>query len=146
MLLLAAVAGALFGRHYLPVVVEGPVQSEYLSLKSENVLLKKMLGQVEGDVVVLGPAGESKTSGRLVWDKILQGGFLYLSGLPEAVPGNITLWVGEDAKQLVSCGEFAIEDGRIQSAYRAARPVFHPHVFVLTQGGQDGPVLARGSL
>ncbi|MDD5263082.1 MAG: hypothetical protein PHD76_14665, partial [Methylacidiphilales bacterium] len=43
--------------------------TDYLALKAENTLLKKMLGQVEGDVVILGPVGtEGKTNGKLVWD------------------------------------------------------------------------------
>ncbi|NJK90905.1 MAG: hypothetical protein HC904_03140 [Blastochloris sp.] len=58
-----------------------PVE-ENLSLESENILLKKMLGQLKARVVLLGPAVRgSEVQGRLVWDKNLQEGFLQISGL-----------------------------------------------------------------
>jgi len=57
-------------------------QEEALSIQGENSLLKKMLGQVESQIVILGPIGKkSDVQGKLVWDKTLQQGFFHVEGL-----------------------------------------------------------------
>ncbi|MDZ4787380.1 MAG: hypothetical protein SH807_00370 [Blastochloris sp.] len=73
----------------LPVVV---TVEEFLSVKGENTLLKKMLGQMEGKIILLGPVGKnSQLQGKLVWDKTLQQGFLHLSGLEPAMSYSLIL-------------------------------------------------------
>ncbi|MDD5261932.1 MAG: hypothetical protein PHD76_08815 [Methylacidiphilales bacterium] len=120
---------------------------DYLALKAENTLLKKMLGQVEGDVVILGPVGtEGKTNGKLVWDKVLQGGFIHVENVP--VNGHsYSLWIGQDSKKLVLCQTFTPTDaGLIESAFKAQEPVFKAHVFLLSEAHDPDVVLSRGML
>ncbi len=121
--------------------------SDYIALKAENTLLKKMLGQVEGDVVVLGPVGSgAKTNGKLVWDKVLQGGFIHVENVP-ANGHSYSLWIGQDSKKLALCETFTpTETGLIESAFKAKEPVFKAHVFLLSEGHDSDVVLVKGML
>ena len=122
-------------------------EADYLALKAENTLLKKMLGQIECEVVVMGSLGvEGKTSGKLVWDKTLQGGFLHVDHLPDA-QATYSLWMGGAADKLVSCGVYTPdENGLIQAAFKAEQPVFKAHVFLLTKGRDTTAVVVKGLL
>jgi hypothetical protein len=122
-------------------------REDYLSLQAENTLLKKMLGQIEGDVVTLGPANnESMAIARLVWDKTTQGGYLYAHHLPESATGY-SLWVQNDIGESTYCGIFNLNtNGEIQSNYRSANRVLKPKVFILAKGATAADVIARGNL
>ena len=121
--------------------------ADYLALKGENTLLKKMLGQVEGDVVVLGPVGNAgKTSGKLVWDRTLQGGFVHVNSLPDS-HATYSLWAAESADKLVFCGIFTPDERElIQAPFKAEQPVYKAHIFLLTAGRDTTAVVAKGLL
>lgn len=86
-------AGVLIGRLMAPGVMdeevsdwlEAPQESQDTDLKQKNlellgqvILLKKMLGEIDGEVVLLGPAGTHPIArGRLVWDPARMEGFIH---------------------------------------------------------------------
>ena len=67
-------------------------EADFLSVKGENMLLKKMLGQVESQIILIGPVGKkSSIQGKLVWDKTMQQGFLHATGLETALGYQLVL-------------------------------------------------------
>lgn len=115
-LLAGLLAGLLlfYGASLLPgkktVRIAQPVQApdtvlheEMLSVKGENALLKKMLGQVEGEVLILGPAGKkSAVHGKLVWDMPMQQGFLHAEDLDPALAYQLVLKTKQGAAVVVA--------------------------------------------
>jgi hypothetical protein len=78
-------------------------QEDFLSVKGENTLLKKMLGQVEGEIVILGPVGkQSGVQGKLVWDKTMQQGFLHAEGMDATLTYQLVLKSRQGAEVVVA--------------------------------------------
>jgi len=76
---------------------------EMLSVKGENTLLKKMLGQVEGEVLIVGPvAKKAEIHGKLVWDNSMQQGFLHVQGLNPAAGYELVLVTQKGRSVVVS--------------------------------------------
>jgi hypothetical protein len=137
---LGNVNGAIFG--------ERVSRSEYLALQSENILLKKMLGQISGQIVVLGPASEKAGSavGKIVWDKATQGGYLYAGNLPDTSL-QYSLWIQDDGGERFYCGQFAVgANGEIQASFQPGKPVFKPRIFFIAKGPTIDTVVLRGNL
>lgn len=148
------VAYSFWGKTVPEQLPEAPIEESqpYLALKGENILLKKMLGQVESEVILLGPVRSgSVTHGKLVWDKALQQGFLYIDELPER-EGQFVLVFGEGEGR-VKMGSFHKPEGLkdISVSFRAEKPVFkftRIEVMIpvpLSEGGKDSMVpILRG--
>lgn|GEM_PF-1141939 len=99
-LALTLLAGILIGRLTGPNQeseevsdwLDPPLEDESSRLKEKNlellgqvILLKKMLGEVDGELVLLGPAGSFPISrGRLVWDAAQMEGFIHAVKLKPA--------------------------------------------------------------
>lgn len=84
----------------LPVII---TEQEFLSVQGENTLLKKMLGQINGNVIVIGPVEKkSQLQGKLVWDKTLQAGFLHLTGLDPSITYQLILKSNQGVEQVVA--------------------------------------------
>ncbi|MDR2463275.1 MAG: hypothetical protein LBD30_05810 [Verrucomicrobiales bacterium] len=123
-------------------------RADYLRVQAENVLLKKMLGQVAGRVVVLGAASEKsgEAAGRLVWYKAVQGGSLLARNLPDA-GALYSLWIGNEGGKLYYCGVFAANaDGEAQGAFQCDEPVLKPRIFFVARGTGEKVVVLRGNL
>ncbi|MDR1145720.1 MAG: hypothetical protein LBK71_06260 [Verrucomicrobiales bacterium] len=123
-------------------------RSEYLAVQAENILLKKMLGAIAGQVVALGPAADQAGAalGRLVWDKSTQGGYLFAKDLPESAAGY-SLWIEDAAGELFFAGQFSVSAaGEIHSGYQSRQPVYKPRTFLLAKGPTAAEVMVRGDL
>lgn len=63
----------------------GSLTQKNMELLGQIILLKKMLGEVDGEVVLLGPVGSYPISrGRLVWDASRMQGFIHAVQLKPA--------------------------------------------------------------
>jgi len=100
-LILTLLAGFLLGRLTAPGeqvytgadwLEEAPSETSRVPLKEKNlellgqvILLKKMLGEIEAEVVLLGPGGSYPISrGRLIWDAAGMEGFIHAVQLKPA--------------------------------------------------------------
>ncbi|MDR0533195.1 MAG: hypothetical protein LBH01_04500 [Verrucomicrobiales bacterium] len=122
-------------------------RSDYLALQAENTLLKKMLGQIAGQVVILGPSSDKVDSpvGKIVWDKATQGGYLFAKGLPDTAV-NYSLWMQDENGERYYCGVFSVgANGEIQSPFQPSKPVFKPKLFFIAKGTTIDTVVLRGS-
>lgn len=133
-----------------------PRTAEQISLQAENTLLKKMLGEVEGQVAVLGPVEHGgEVRGKLVWDEALQQGFLYVAHIPEPLaPGKaFFLWADAGDGQLQACARLEpLPDASIRRAFSPPKRVLKAKTFILTMGDAQGlkntreKTLAQGEL
>ncbi len=133
-LLLTLLAGILIGKLWSGTGSEeevsdwlsDPVENEDGRLKEKNlellgqvVLLKKMLGEIDGTVVILGPTGSFPIArGRLVWDAAKMEGFIHAVKLKSS--GGSWFVEGYDkGKRSIRC-EVAAPDaeGKIQQVFR----------------------------
>ncbi|MDR1304142.1 MAG: hypothetical protein LBK76_02850 [Verrucomicrobiales bacterium] len=158
LLVTAAIGGAAWVFRHAPGLGRGSVsgaifggqasRGEYLAVRAENTLLKKMLGEIAGRVVVLGPAAEAANGalGRLVWDKPTQGGYLFAKDLPESATGY-SLWIEDAEGALFFAGQFNVSAaGEIHSGYQSRQPVYQPRTFLLAKGPTAAEVMVRGDL
>lgn len=121
---------------------------ELLSLRAENTLLKKMLGQVEGRVAVLGPASAGGTArGKLVWDEALQRGYLYADHLPLPLPQGkaLYLWAWSDRPNPVPCARIEVSgEGPVTRAFAPSERLLKVRRFEVTLGDANGLTNTRG--
>jgi len=119
-----------------------PKSPQDISLQAENTLLKKMLGQVEGRVAVLGPVADGgEARGKIVWDEALQQGFLFVAHLPEPLaPGKaLFLWADSGDGKLQACARLEpLPDGSVRRAFIPPTRVLKAQKFVLTSGDGQG--------
>ncbi|MDX6767233.1 MAG: anti-sigma factor [Candidatus Methylacidiphilales bacterium] len=134
-----------------------PKTPAQISLEAENTLLKKMLGQVEGRVAVLGPIEDGGSArGKIVWDESLQQGFVFVAHLPEPPPPQgkaFFLWADDGSGTLLPCARLEpAPDGSIRRAFSPPKRILKAQKFVLTLGDALGQknmrekTLLQGSL
>lgn len=130
---------------------------DIIALRAENTLLKKMLGQVEGKVAVLGPVSGSSSAarGKLVWDESLQQGFLHLGGLPVPLPEGqvLYLWALTDKTTPLPCARMEPgADGTLSRRFLPPERLLKVKGFQVTLGDRNGltntrtQVLLEGAL
>lgn len=131
-------------RNQQPQTSQIPAPSEdIIALRAENTLLKKMLGQVEGKVAVLGPTSTATSSprGKIVWDEALQQGFLHLSGLPVPLPEGqaLYLWAWTDKPAPLPCGRMEPDpEGTLSHHFIPPQRLFKIRKFQVTLGDRNG--------
>lgn len=133
-----------------------PKTPQEISLQAENTLLKKMLGEIEGRVAVLGPVEDGgNTRGKIVWDESLQQGFLFIAHLPEPLaPGKaLFLWADTGDGKPLPCARLEPDpDGSVRRAFVAPQRILKVQKFILTSGDAQGlknmreKILAEGAL
>jgi hypothetical protein len=123
---------------------------DVIALRAENTLLKKMLGQVEGKVAVLGPtAAGGATRGKVAWDESLQQGFIHLSHLPDAIPDDkaLYLWAWTDKPHPVPCARMeAGPTGEITRRFVPPERLLRLKKFQVTLGDKRGLTDTRGQI
>jgi hypothetical protein len=130
---------------------------DIIALRAENTLLKKMLGQVEGKVAVLGPVSGTTSSprGKLVWDESLQQGYLHLAGLPVPLPEGqaLYLWALTDKGPPQPCARMEpAADGTLSRRFLPPVRLLKVRAFQVTLGDRNGltntrtQVLVEGAL
>jgi len=106
---------------------------EVMELRGQVMLLKKMLGEIDGHVVLLGPVGPTPVArGRLVWDAARMQGFLHAVHLPTE-PAAWTLDIRYEGKTVASCPLPSPKAGVIQSVFRPGQRVLQWDRFVVSR-------------
>lgn len=100
------------------------LKQKNLELLGQVMLLKKMLGEVEGQVVLLGPVGEHGIArGRLVWDPVRMEGFVHAVQLPDG-GARWSLEILDGDELLTRCPLPAPGDSRqIQAVFRPEKKI-----------------------
>lgn len=125
---------------------EAPPENEAERIKEKNlellgqiVLLKKMLGEIDGEVVLLGPAGSFPISrGRLVWDAAKMEGFVHAVQL-KPISGQWFVQGYDEGKPLGLCKVPAPNaDGLLQEMFKPEGRVLSWDEFRLIRIREDG--------
>lgn len=122
-------------------------EQELLLLRAENRMLRGMLGQVDGKVLLLGPTSSGRKGyAKVVWDESLQSGYFYATQLPAQSPSEVyQLSMGVAGQPLVKCCTFVPDkDGRVQQAFSPAVRSFGVTEFVVTLEKGVGSSPPRG--
>ncbi len=165
-LLLTLLAGILIGRltatgeqaEAASDWLEEPVENESGRLKEKNlellgqvILLKKMLGEIEAEVVLLGPGGSYPISrGRLIWDTARMEGFIHAVKLKPTV-GKWFVQGYYQGKPLGLCEVPAPDaDGLLQEMFKPEERLLSWDEFRLIreneQGEQEVALVGKRSL
>jgi|GEM_PF-1886047 len=126
---------------------------DIIALRAENTLLKKMLGQVEGKVAILGPLSGTSTPasphGKIVWDESLQQGFLHLSGLPVPLPEGqvLYLWAFTDKAAPLPCARMEpAPEGTLSRRFIPPERLLKVKKFQVTLGDRNGLTNTRSTV
>lgn len=122
-------------------------EQELLLLRAENRMLKAMLGQVDGKVLLLGPTSSGRKGyAKVVWDESLQSGYFYATQLPAQSPSEVyQLSLGAPGQPLAKCCTFVPDkDGRVRQAFSSAVRLFGASEFVVTLEKGSGASPPRG--
>ncbi|MEM6822719.1 MAG: hypothetical protein AAF558_12365 [Verrucomicrobiota bacterium] len=114
----------------LSMIHEEPSQAmasqpeKLLEARAQVTLLKKMLGEIESDLILMAPVGSQPIArGRLVWDSTRMEGFLYAIHL-ESSAEVWELEIVSDGKNVATCQVSApTEGGKVQSVFRPSNRV-----------------------
>ncbi|MGF1678422.1 MAG: hypothetical protein ACFCUX_04415 [Candidatus Methylacidiphilales bacterium] len=117
----------------------GDVVEQKLQLAGQVILLKKMLGEVDGEVVLMGPVGRHPISrGRLVWDSLNMEGFLHAVHLG-SVSGQWKVEVFHQDRLVTSMPVTPPDsEERIQCFFKSSQRVLAWDTFRLIQLLPDG--------
>lgn len=133
-----------------PADTESPLKrmkEKNLELLGKIMLLKKMLGEIEGELVLMGPVGERATSrGRLVWDSARMEGFIHAVQLP-AGPAVWQVEIFHKNQLLTQCPLPAPDVGGIlQAGFRPNKRILEWDRFQLVRQsqGQEMEVVLAG--
>ena len=111
---------------------------QLLVVQGENSLLKRMLGQVDGRVVLLGPTAQGgEARGKLVWDEARQAGYIHITRLSPANPETAHhLWIREEGGGFVSLGRLGTADGgTLSMPFAVTRRIFKIDRFSVHEEG-----------
>jgi hypothetical protein len=121
---------------------------EHFSLKGENMFLKKMLGQFEAEIILLGPvASKSEVQGKVLWDKSMQQGFIHVSGLEPERDYELLLKTTGGIEHRAAHHRSTLGDGGLwQTQFRTVARILDLSAVEirLLQGETSQSVLARG--
>lgn len=133
-----------------------PVPPEdIIALRAENTLLKKMLGQIDAKVALLGPiSGTPETAGtsprgKLVWDETTQQGYLHLSRLPVPLPEQqaLYLWAINNKGQTYPCARMEPQpDGTVSRRFLPPERLLQIQAFQVTLGDRNGLTNTRARI
>jgi hypothetical protein len=93
--------GYYWGRSLAPFPGRDSTEGQKLLLaEAENQMLRRMLGEIPAQVVLLAPTEHGKAAyGKLVWDEAKQLGFLFMQDFPPLPEGEgYYLALGKDEK------------------------------------------------
>lgn len=95
--------GYYWGRSLPPFPGRNAPEGQKLLLaEAENQMLRRMLGEIPAQVVLLAPTEQGKAAyGKLVWDEAKQFGFLFMQDFPKPPEGEAYyLALGKDEKHV----------------------------------------------
>jgi hypothetical protein len=116
---------------------------QLLVVQGENSLLKRMLGQVDGRVVLLGPTAHgAEARGKLVWDEARQAGYVHITRLTPSKPESVYhLWIREEGGAMVPMGRLgSANEGILSTPFTVTRRIFKIDRFSVHE---EGPVPAK---
>lgn len=128
---------------------------DVIALRAENTLLKKMLGQIEGKVAVLGPVSPSTATastaprGKIVWDESTQQGYIHLSRLPVPLPEGqaLYLWAITEKSSPLPCARMEPSpEGTISRRFLPPERLLKVKAFQVTLGDRNGLTNTRTQL